>query len=83
MSRNLGGSVAHRDLHFEIVGAIVIVVIVVEPKLADVLLADEDIGRIRFARHDANARVAEQPLEVGVELPDFLHVHGTVSLQSK
>jgi len=44
--------------------------------------ADIDLGRIVLLRprHNANLGIAEQALEIGVELPDFLNVHG--SLQS-
>jgi hypothetical protein len=38
------------------------------------LLADEYVGRIIFLRHDADTGVAEKPLEIGIELLDFLDV---------
>ena len=74
--------VAQGDLHLEIVGTLVILFIFVENERADPLLPDEHIGGVRFGRHDADAGVAEQPLEIGVELPDFLNVHRSRPLAS-
>src|SRR5262249_50878689 len=64
------------DRHVEIIRALA--VLVVDEQDADVFVADVDFGGIVLlrARHDANARVAEQALEIGVELADFLNVHG-------
>src|SRR5262249_48309088 len=74
-----GGGVAQGDLHLEIVGALVILLVFVEIERADKLLADEDVGGIAFLRHHADAGVAEQTLEVSVELAHFENVHGSPS----
>src|SRR5262249_43858188 len=41
----------------------------------DSLLTDEYVGGILLFRHHAQARIAKEPLEVSVELPDLLHIH--------
>ena len=68
------------DRHLEIVRAVV--VLVVDEQHADELLADIDLGRVVLLRprHHANLGVAEHALEIGVELPDFLNVHGGLHL---
>src|SRR5262249_48589182 len=71
----LGRGIAERDLHLEIVGTLVVILILVEREPADTFLADEHVGALVLLRHDADARVAEQALEISVELPDFLHIH--------
>ena len=55
--------------HLEIVGAVV--VLVVHEQYADEFFADIDFGGIILLRlrHRANARIAEQPLEIGVPPP--------------
>jgi hypothetical protein len=64
------------DRHLELEGTVV--VFVVDEQDADELLTDIDLGGIILfrARHHANFLVAEYALEIGVELPDFLNVHG-------
>ena len=68
------------DRHLELERAVV--VFIVDEQHADEFLADIDLGRIVLLRprHHADLGIAEQALEIGVELPDFLNVHG--SLQS-
>ncbi len=41
----------------------------------EIVFAHEDFSRLAAARHHPDIRVAEQLLEIGVELPDFLDVH--------
>ena len=66
------------DRHLELERAIV--VLVIDEQHADELLADIDLRRIVLLRprHDADFRIAEQTLEIGVKLPDFLNVHGSL-----
>src|SRR5271169_4113916 len=61
--------------HLEIIGPLV--VFVVDEQNADELFADIDLCRIFLLgpRHHANAGVAEQLFQIGVELSDFLNVH--------
>ena len=63
------------DFHAKIVGALVVFVVDVE--IAELLLADKNLGQIVLARlrHHADARITEQLLQIGVELSDFLNVH--------
>src|SRR5882757_503392 len=62
--------------HLELERAIV--VLVIDEQHPDELLADIDLGGVVLFRpwHDADLRIAEYTLEIGVELPDFLNVHG-------
>src|SRR4051812_20094377 len=64
------------DRHLELERAIV--VLIIDEEHTDEFLADIDLGGIILLRprHDANPGVAENALEIGVELPDFLNVHG-------
>jgi hypothetical protein len=64
------------DRHLELERAII--VLIVDKQDADELLADIDLGGVILlrARHYANLGIAEHTLEIGVELPDFLNVHG-------
>src|SRR5688572_7692183 len=64
------------DRHLKLERAIV--VLVIDEQHADELLADINFsGVVLFRpRHDANLWIAEYALEIGVELPDFLNVHG-------
>jgi hypothetical protein len=64
------------DRHLELEGAII--VLVVDEEHADELLADIDFSGIVLlgARHDTDLGIAKYALEIGVELPDFLNVHG-------
>src|SRR5262245_32591683 len=66
------------DRHLEIVGAFR--VLVVDEQHADELLADIDLGGVVLLRprHHADARVAEQPLQIGLDLADFLSFHGAL-----
>ena len=66
------------DRHLELERAIV--VLVIDEQHADEFLADIDLGRIVLfrPRHHANLGIAEQALEIGVEFPDFLNVHGSL-----
>ena len=64
------------DRHLELVGPVI--VLVIDEQHADEFLADINLGGIVLlrARHDADFWVAEQALEISVELPDFRNVHG-------
>src|SRR6202140_5656832 len=64
------------DRHLELKRAVV--VFIVDKQDADEFLANIDLGRIVLLRpwHHANFGIAEQALEIGVEFPDFLNVHG-------
>src|SRR3954471_10901797 len=64
------------DRHLELERAIV--VLVVDEEHTDEFLADIDLGGIILLRprHDADLGIAEYALQVRVELPDFLDVHG-------
>jgi hypothetical protein len=66
--------IAAQDRHLEVIRPLV--VFVVDEQHADEFVADIDLGGIVLLRprHDADARVAEQLLEVGVEFLDFLYV---------
>jgi hypothetical protein len=68
-----------QDRHLEIVRPFV--VFVVHEDDTDELFADIDLGGIVLLRprHHPHARIVEQPLEIGVDLPDFLHVHADYS----
>src|SRR3954464_6490609 len=74
------GQIFLENRHLELERAIV--VLVIDEQHADEFFADIDFGGVVFfrARHDADLGIAEYALEIGVELPDFLNVHG--SLQS-
>src|SRR6266403_3404041 len=65
-----------QDRHLELERTVV--VLVIDEQHADEFLADIDLRRIVLLRprHYADLLVAEQALEVGVEFPDFLNVHG-------
>src|ERR1700761_264132 len=65
------------DRHLELERAIVVF-----EQHADELVTDIDFGGIVLfrPRRDPDLRISEQALEISVELPDFLNVHG--SLQS-
>src|ERR1700757_3273144 len=69
------------DRHLELERAIV--VLVIDEQHADELLADIDLGRIVLlrARHDPDLGIAEHALEIGVEFPDFLNVHGSLQIE--
>src|SRR5437879_13700490 len=69
-----------QDRHLELERAVL--VLVIDEQHADEFLADIDLrGVVLFRpRHDTDFRIAEHALEIGVELSDFLNVHG--SLQS-
>jgi hypothetical protein len=75
--RTSSGSIAQGDLYLEIVGPLVVLLVLIESERAHALLADKNVGGISFRRHDVDARVAEQPLEIGLELLDFPNVHGS------
>src|SRR3954462_12189010 len=64
------------DRHLELERAII--VLVVDEEHADEFLADIDFGGIILLRprHDADLGIAEYALQIRVELPNFLHVHG-------
>ena len=64
------------DRHLELERAVV--VLVIDEQDADEFLADIDLGRIVLfrPRHHADLGISEHALEIGVELPDFLNVHG-------
>src|ERR1700730_14217972 len=64
------------DRHLELKRAVVI--FIVDKQDADEFLADIDLGRIVLLRprHHANPGISEHTLEISVELPDFLNVHG-------
>ena len=68
--------IVFEDRHLELERAII--VLVVDEQHADELLADIDLGGIVLLRpwHDADLGIAEYALEIGVELSDFLNVHG-------
>ena len=70
------GQIFLEDRHLELERAIV--VLVIDEQHADELLADIDLGGVVLLRprHDADLGIAEYALEIGVELPDFLNVHG-------
>jgi hypothetical protein len=62
--------------HLKLEGTIV--VLIIDEKYADKLLANIDLGGVVLlrTRNDADLGIAEYALEIGVELPDFLNVHG-------
>jgi hypothetical protein len=64
-----------KDRHLEIVAAFVL--LVVDVKQANELLADIDFGRIVLSRtwHDTQLGIAEQAPNVTFQLADFLDVH--------
>src|SRR3954449_9563274 len=66
------------DCHLEWERAIV--VFIIDEQHADEFLSDIDLRRIVLLRpwHHANFGIAKQTLEIGVELPDFLNVHGSL-----
>src|SRR5512144_2880320 len=70
------GQIFLEDRHLELERAIV--VLVIDEQHADELLADIDFGGVVLfrPRHDTDLGIAEYALEIGVELPDFLNVHG-------
>jgi hypothetical protein len=65
-----------KDRHLELKRAVVI--FIVDKQHADEFFADIDLSRIVLfrPRHYTNFLIAEQALEIGVEFPDFLDVHG-------
>src|SRR5262249_22509763 len=63
----------HRSLDLQIVGTLV--VLIVDGQAPDALLADKDIGFIGFLWNYPQSLIAEQFLEIGIELLDFLDVH--------
>src|SRR6478609_5892912 len=70
------------DCHLKLERAIV--VLVIDEQHADELLADIDFsGVVLFRpRHDADLWIAEYALEISVEFPDFLNVHGGLQSDS-
>jgi hypothetical protein len=70
------GQIFLEDSHLKLEGTIV--VLVIDEQYADELLANIDLGGVVLfrTRHDADLGIAEYALEIGVELPDFLNVHG-------
>jgi hypothetical protein len=67
--------IVFQDSHLELERTII--VLVVDKQHTDEFLADIDFRRVIFlrSRHDTNFRIAEQTLEIRIELPDFLNVH--------
>src|SRR5262245_50788833 len=76
------GQILLENRHLKLERAIVILVI--DEQHADELLADIDLsGVVLFRpRNNADLRFAEYALEIGVELPDFLNVHGGLQSDS-
>ena len=76
------GQIFLEDRHLKLERAIV--VLVIDEQHADELLADIDLGGVVLLRprHDADLGIAEHALEIGVELPDFLNVHGGLQSDS-
>jgi hypothetical protein len=68
-----------QDRHLKLKRAIV--VLVIDEQHADELLANIDFCRVVLfgPRHHTNLLIAEQALKIGVEFPDFLNVHGSLS----
>src|SRR5881296_483108 len=64
---------ADRDLDLEIVGTLV--VLIVDGQAPDALLANKDIGFIGLLWNHPQSLIAEQLLEIGIKLLDFLDVH--------
>src|SRR6202040_731603 len=64
--------------HLELKRAVV--VFIIDEQHADEFLTDIDLGGIVLLRprHHANLGIAEKAFEIGVELPDFLNVHGSL-----
>jgi hypothetical protein len=64
------------DRHLELERAII--VLVVDEEHTDEFLADIDLGGIILLRprYDADLGIAEYALQIRVELPNFLDVHG-------
>src|SRR5258708_38796039 len=66
------------DRHLELKRAVV--VFIVDEQHADEFLTDIDLRRIVLlgSRYHPNPGIAEQALEISVEFPDFLNVHGSL-----
>ncbi len=72
--------IVFQDRHLKLEGPIV--VFIVDKQDADKLLTDVDLSGIILlrTRHDTNFGIAEQTLEIRVEFPDFLNVHGCLQI---
>src|ERR1700722_16653159 len=66
------------DRHLELKRAVV--VFIIDEQNANEFLTDIHLGGIVLLRprHDADFGIAEKAFEIGVELPDFLNVHGSL-----
>ena len=76
---------SYPDLHAHVLAlARAGLLVVVDEQDADELLADIDLGGVLLLRprHHADLGIAEHALEIGVELPDFLNVHGGLQCAS-
>src|ERR1700760_4755700 len=73
--------IVFQNSHLELERAIV--VLVIDEQHADEFLANIDLGGIVLlgTRNHADFGVAEYTLEVGVEFPDFLNVHGSLRMR--
>src|SRR5262247_4318383 len=65
-------ALADRDLDLEIVGSLV--VLIVDGQASDALLADKHIRFIGFLWNHPQSLIAEQLLQIGIKLLDFLDV---------